>query len=322
MPQNSAAYAVGRIRVLEGRLLDRDRLRRLLDGSVAEAVKLLAEAGYGGGEGDYETMLARELDEACALVRSISPEPRVTDAFLIRYDYHNLKVLLKTRSRQREAEGLLLPCGALPLDALRRAAWEGDPYGLPEEMKNALIAWNARTDRHLDPRALGQLLDAALFAQQDRLARQAKHPFLSRYISAQHRMTELLAALRVRRQGGGAEQLAFLPNPGPYLPVLEGNEESVGAVVAGVDGGWGPLLEQPAVAFLRTGRAAALEKAMDDYLLGLTRPYRHDPFSVVPVVGYLLARESEARNIRMILVGKANGAPREALEERLRDPYA
>ena len=101
-----------------------------------------------------------------------------------------------------------------------------------------------------------------------------------------------------------------------------GNEESVGAVVAGLDGGWGPLLEQPAVAFLRTGRAAALEKAMDDYLLGLTRPYRHDPFSVVPVVGYLLARESEARNIRMILVGKANGAPREALEERLRDPYA
>ena len=48
----------------------------------------------------------------------------------------------------------------------------------------------------------------------------------------------------------------------------------------------------------RTGSIGALERAREDYLLSLVRPYRHDIASVQRLVGYLLARDREARAVR------------------------
>jgi len=65
----------------------------------------------------------------------------------------------------------------------------------------------------------------------------------------------------------------------------------------------------------------ALEKAMDDFLLGLFRPFRNEPFAVEALIGWLLAHEREAAAVRLILAGKLNGFPQEIIRERLREAY-
>ena len=48
------SYAVGKIRALEKRLLDRSRMERMIDArSPEEALKVLLEAGYESGSDDY-----------------------------------------------------------------------------------------------------------------------------------------------------------------------------------------------------------------------------------------------------------------------------
>ncbi len=67
-------------------------------------------------------------------------------------------------------------------------------------------------------------------------------------------------------------------------------------------------------------RLPALEKAMDDVLLELYRPFR---FQICPerAAAYFLAVQRETAAVRLILAGKQNGFDAENIRERLRDLY-
>ena len=98
------AYAVGRIRVLETRLLDKSRLDSLVEARSAEEVlKALADTDYGPFLAElkeargFEEALNGELKNVLRLVSDLSQDAELTDIFRLRYDFHNLKVLLKIK---------------------------------------------------------------------------------------------------------------------------------------------------------------------------------------------------------------------------------
>ena len=65
----------------------------------------------------------------------------------------------------------------------------------------------------------------------------------------------------------------------------------------------------------------ALEKVSDDYLLSLFRPFRHEPFAIEALIGWLLAHEREGGAVRLIMAGKRNGFSEYLIRERLREAY-
>ena len=73
--------------------------------------------------------------------------------------------------------------------------------------------------------------------------------------------------------------------------------------------------------FIDTGSTTVLEKISDDLLLNMAKRGKYAAFGVLPIIGYLKAKENEAKVIRMIMVGKINKIPAEILRERLRDLY-
>ncbi len=88
MPVNETtfAYAVGRIRALETRLLDKSRFDRMVEAaSGEEALKVMSETDYGGSIAeldrvhDFEIILQEELKRTFALVKQISPQPHLID---------------------------------------------------------------------------------------------------------------------------------------------------------------------------------------------------------------------------------------------------
>lgn len=92
------AYATGRIRALEARLISASRLDRYLESRSAEDVgRLLIENGYPAAA-DPEISLHQELEATYALIRSLSPNPQMVDTLLLFRDFHNLKVMLKAFS--------------------------------------------------------------------------------------------------------------------------------------------------------------------------------------------------------------------------------
>ena len=91
MPQNSYAFAVGSIRVLETRMLDRSKWNRLCEAaSEEEALKLLSEFGYGGGNDTLDKMIAHELGAARKTILELTPEPDLSDLLSLRIDGQNL----------------------------------------------------------------------------------------------------------------------------------------------------------------------------------------------------------------------------------------
>ena len=60
-----------------------------------------------------------------------------------------------------------------------------------------------------------------------------------------------------------------------------------------------------------------VEKARDDYLMSLISAHKHDAMSLYPVVGYIIAKEREAQNVRLILTVKRNGLSENVIAERL-----
>ena len=90
MAQKSYAYACARVSALSKRLLDDTALKRMAEGSMGDALRILIDDRYGNlpdaGEGDGERMIERELIAMREEVRSISPEPAITDLFLLQSD--------------------------------------------------------------------------------------------------------------------------------------------------------------------------------------------------------------------------------------------
>ncbi len=88
-------YANGRIAVMSTRLLTADKFARIAESNtLAEAVKAVAENGYGNGvtptvPNDYEQLLVAELDEALKVFKELCGNRHAVSYFLAKYDYLN-----------------------------------------------------------------------------------------------------------------------------------------------------------------------------------------------------------------------------------------
>lgn len=324
MPQMSIPYAVGRISVLKKDALDTSRLERLLSApSLMEAQRALSELGWESGEGlDYEQLSTKRMEKACKLVRDLSTEPDITDCFLLRYDIHNLKTLLKARCLNERPE-YLSECGTLPLGKLTHAVTEHVYKDMPPILSKTMAGLEKRLAVQADAMEIDVALDHALYEMIFEKLAHKNAPVVRRYFQAKVDLVNTLMVLRSKAMGKDEAFLqrillsnsshpldawlkaAAAPDKLPKLLVAYGRSVFTAVQAAVMD----------------FKKLPALEKVMDDYLLSLFTPYRYASLSLEPVIGYLLSVDREAAAVRLILAGKANGFPQEAIRERMRELY-
>ena len=66
---------------------------------------------------------------------------------------------------------------------------------------------------------------------------------------------------------------------------------------------------------------SAFERWCDNKMTDSMRSQKYESFSVGPLLAYLLARQYEITTVRIILTGKQNEFPDEAIRERIREMY-
>ena len=94
-----------RIRAMENRLLNRERMERMIDArDNAEAMKILAECGYDDASG-LDAALAKARGEVLRDMQQSAPDPRLVEVFQIKYDYHNAKAILKAQAKGSDPAG-------------------------------------------------------------------------------------------------------------------------------------------------------------------------------------------------------------------------
>jgi V/A-type H+-transporting ATPase subunit C len=326
VPQISHAYAVGRVRVLEQMLLNEQALERLIAcENLDEVLRALAEAGWGdaASKNEVDRLADRHIADACKLVREITPEPVITDCFLIKYDVLNMKVLVKSRALGI-SDAALSENGTIPADRLRRIVGERRYQDLPAPFADALMRIDKKFLSEEDPLYVDAELDKAMGEYIRAALKGTKNDTVRRYFADRTDVVNLLIALRCHRIGRGSALAKELFIPGGEIDVAELSriaDEPEGLYTCIERRGFArPMKEALAQ---RDGEALAfVERQLDDYLLSLIRRHKNEPLTVMPVIGYLLAKERECAAVRLIVIAKDARVPNDKLRLRLRELYA
>ncbi len=331
MPQSSYAYAVGRVRVLENKLLSRDKIERMLDTvSLEDAIKVLMENEYGLGREldspyNYETLLFDELKKTYQLIDTITPDKSATDLFLLQYDIHNLKVLIKARFLEGAQDNLLIDLGTIPLNKLTVYLEDKDYDELPEFLKDALINLDNVLSLQVDPHKIDVILDQAYYSWVFKVCSRRRNSFLLEYFTKKVDLLNIKTLLRVKKIGEDYDFLRNLIIPyGTFDSEFfsQSLDTSLDQLIYDTrNTEYAHVLTEGIQVFIKDKSLTVYERLTDNYLLNFVKSRKNNPFGIEAVVGYLLAKENELKVVRIIMVGKANRISRDRIQERLRDLY-
>lgn len=343
LKKNDYLYSSARIRVLERTLLSRDRVDRMLESkNASEAAKVLVECGYEDipfiTRENLETLLSRERSRVYSLLSSFVPHREIIDFFRIKYDYHNLKTIVKSQAQNVDAQRLMINDGRFDRTTLVNAVQKADHSKLPNVMSQAIDSAKDILSRTGDPQLSDLEFDRACFSEMLSMALKIGSTFLAGYTRLLIDVTNIRIIVRsvrsnkefefLRRSlldGGNIEKERLLTARSDISiktvfkgSVLESAASIADDIISGVQN---PSDDDKALsnAVPDSGRAAMteleleLDVAVDEYLDSARRV----SFGEAPIIAFLAAKEKEYSTIRAILSGLIAGVSPDAIRQRL-----
>ena len=283
--------------------------------SETEARKLLTECGYAEAL-PLEEALREHRETLYKELAAAVPDPRLIELFQLKYDYHNIKAILKAERRGISPEAFLLPGGRYDAAQLQ-SEWQQEHMFQVSDTARRAAQEAAALLRENDPQGADLRLDAACYDEMRTLAEEMKSNFLQGYVRQLIDAANLRTAVRAARSGSSE----VLPRA-----LLEGGSVSPHAIMAtdpvklGELFGAGALGKAVALGAAATsgGPLMAFEKACDEATEAYLSAARRTPFGEETVLCYLAAVENEITAIRIIMTGRQAGLSSEMIRSRLR----
>ena len=163
------------------------------------------------------------------------------------------------------------------------------------------------------------ILDRAALDAVCEAGRKAEDAIIREYAEATVAIADIKIAVRAQKTGKSQEFLkrALAPCDTIQIDLLAkaaaNGMDAIRDYLLGTSyaGGAEALEESP----------SAFERWCDNRMIETMRPQKYQAFSVGPLVAYIVARENEIKTVRIILTGKQNQFPEEAIRERIREMY-
>lgn len=312
----------------ESKLLSQERIDRMLEAKTYDdAVKVLEECDYG----DLSEFVPAELEDKLADRRarmmrdlfSIAPDTDIVNVFRVKYDYHNVKVLIKSEAMNVDGARLMSDAGRITPKVLSEAYRQGIYTSLPKALSDAMQEAKDVLARTGDPQLSDFILDKAYYNEFLELATSSGSEYLIGYGKLSIDTANLRAAVRAARmdkdsvflqqvlaEGGdvGTERIiTTIMSKAPLSSLYNGSplyKASVAATTA-----------------VQGGRLTEFEKLCDDALFSYIAPTKMSRFSEKVLVGYICAVENEISAVRIIMTGRLAGLSADVIRERLRESY-
>ncbi|MBU5592819.1 V-type ATP synthase subunit C [Clostridium sp. MSJ-4] len=323
---------IPRLRVLETRLLDRAKIDRMIDSDSAEdALKVLQESEYSTlmsnvkRAEDYEVILSAELKRVYKMLYDMTPEDSVVDIMSLRYDYHNIKVLIKGKLLEKDFSYMLISVGTLDINKLKYALDNESYRDLNPIMRKAIEEALEDFSTSKDPQKIDIILDKYLFMHQLSLSKDIEDKFLEKYLKYLIDLTNIKTLLRVKKQQNTRDFLNNTIIEGGYVDrdrlnsLYNDSVENIAGKLAFTD--YSEVLKAGIEAYSKTGSINLFEKLSENFIMNFMKKAKYISFGLEPLIAYIYAKENEIKLIRIIMVGKLNNIPSEVIRERLRDNY-
>ncbi|EPH94702.1 ATP synthase, subunit C [Enterococcus faecalis 13-SD-W-01] len=321
-----------RIRTYEGRLLSKQFYERMFAAKEAEEIyQILQETAYGDfidettKVHDFEEVLIAELKRTYDTLYEITPDRSIIDLFTVKYDYQNLKVLVKAAYTKKDLSDLLVPIGSLPLKILKELVNVRHSEEASEQMNACIEEVFQYIEDYHESQSIDIIFDNYYWEQQSAAAKKENRQEIQQLIQRNIDIFNISTALRSHLMGRKKGFISAVLADGGNLPA----EEILSAITASLD---------EFVEYLRQTRYQNLinksyeeittkktlndfDLLKDNFLMARFKEQKIVPFGPAAVLGYINAKEMEIKNLRILLIGKINKIPEEILRKRVRDSY-
>lgn len=325
-------YISGDVCVLESFLLKRDFFERLINLEKLEDVFLSLsdsplkdhfthiERLY-----EFERILEERYLNELFEIRKFSPDPLLSNIFLIKYDFVNLKNFLKELLAG-------IPREVPPLVNIKDSEWERLWKGESTEL-DPIYEDTIKTIKELkasspellltNPFIIDLVFDNAYLCYLAYMVSKLNVPLIKKYFEDYFTLKGTEIILRAIANRCDLEQLSKI-----FLRGLMQKDFFFKLVKTPYEGWHSALIgvfpsklideifaEPPKNLFTR------FERLTDDYFLRKLHPAKFMPFGPERVFGYLCGFTTETYNLRLTIGGKVNRSNIDLIRERLREPY-
>ena len=329
--QTEYMYSTPRFRFAEGKMLTHDELYALSEAeSASDIVNKLASKGNDfiksqGGEYDFDKVADLMFLDSFSLISEASENPSAYDFFKYVYDCHNLKSAIKCGIRGSDAAPLMYACSSVAYEHAIEAYKNGGSDKYPKNMNAAIGAAIEAFAKTSNPQLIDVILDKACFADMLECAKNSGSDFLVSVVKTKIDLVNILICDRVMRLANQYTKSALLEETfieggtltlGFFIDMLEGDRRHFAEKLECTD-----YVKMASVLFDANAPAWKLECAADNTYMDIALKAKQVAFGIEVAAGYIIARELEAKNVRILINGKNNSLSPSTIRERLRASY-
>lgn len=323
MSKTKYTYAVARIRALEVSLLTNAVIEQLLACKSAEqALQFLVEKGWGdltAGTLDADEVLNKEEEKMWQTIREVAPDMHVFDVLSLPKLYHNLKAAIKEVCTEVENKNIFYDDCEIPGEEMFALVQNKEFDKLPGNMSaTAREAFDTLLHTR-DGQLCDLIIDHATLEAMLEAGKKSGEKIIEEYAQTAVAIADIKIAVRSQKTEKNAE---FMKKA-----MVNCSEINVDQLTQAALAGAEEIAQYLEGTSYREGADAlrispsAFERWCDNKMTDSMRSQKYESFSVGPLLAYLLARQNEIKTVRIILTGKQNEFPDEAIRERIREMY-
>ena len=309
MNRNDFILPVSIIKVQEKKLLTEQKLIKMLETNTSkEIIKILNDTDYSysmiGITSDemYENILVNETKRVYNFAREMAKDYQdIVDILALRYEYQNLKLILKNSNSNSNLDDLVIDTGIKNREKLDQ---------------NNNVVKNIK-----DKQVSAIILDKLYFEHIYELAKKMKDfDIFTKYVKILIDKYNVVTFLRLKKQNKNIDYIEniFVENgnisKNELIKIYDNNSSYINNFKKYSDSKVWDIFE-------KEQNIALIEKMYDNMVINLARDYRNVTIGPEPIFTYILAKEYEMRTLRLILSSKINSINPEDIKGRMRGVY-
>ncbi|MGO3017590.1 MAG: V-type ATP synthase subunit C [Anaerococcus sp.] len=333
MDREKFIQASATTRVYEKDLLTKAQMDRLIDQeSLHQTISSLSDTVYNdsiqkmGRDEEYEYMLSKELNRVYGLMERLSPNSYLIQYLKEQYIFHNLKVVVKEVILREDLSHTYIDLGELNTVDLKQYLKEDEKKKTSDNIYY-LFAQKALDlyKESQDPQTIDISLDKDYFERLLDIAKKSESDFLLDFTKDKIDLINIKTLFRANMQEASKKTLdmALIEGGNIDLKEFDGllNEDLAQYKESFSRYKINKYVER---AFEKNNPSDAmldLEKAIDDYQMDTVKVAKTVTYGPEVIFAYIVSKETEIKNLRIILISKLNSLSRDFIKERLRESY-
>lgn len=263
--------------------------------------------------GDYQKVLSLALKSIQKIIHEMAPHKEVMNFLWYKYDFHNLKIVLKARLTEHgyaDIQHALIDAGLYGLENWEKALFEGKSLDLISGTAFAIKEATELYEKSKNPQIIDLIIDQYYLNELNRLAQEMDSSLVITYVSRLIDITNARTFIRCKELKEDRSHLEkFLIKGGSVYPDL---------FVSAYDKGYDELRiileKRPHMSDLaetldiikKEKSLLSLETKILENIQNFMKESQRESFGPEPVFAFFYKFENHLQILRTVLIGKLN----------------